>query len=201
MFKTINGGKLPTRGSKYSACVDLYANADATIGAGETVLIPLGVCIDRRLLNNAIEKDLMNMSGGQLDLLSAGVEADVTIESFKNSHYLQLMLRSSLSKHLIIANGVGVIDMDYKDEIMIRVHNPFTYDSFHNLKAGLLHGKDNPDVVKVSGLIKEMVDKQSRIIKKGDRVAQITLLEHKGYLFGIESEDERNGGFGSSGTR
>ena len=35
-------------------------------------------------------------------------------------------------------------------------------------------------------------------IKKGQRVAQITLLEHKGYLFGINTEDEREGGFGST---
>ena len=36
-------------------------------------------------------------------------------------------------------------------------------------------------------------------IVKGNRIAQITLLEHKSYLFGIDTEDERVGGFGSSG--
>ena len=36
-------------------------------------------------------------------------------------------------------------------------------------------------------------------IKKGDKVAQCTLMEHKGYLLGIESDTERNGGFGSTG--
>jgi len=35
-------------------------------------------------------------------------------------------------------------------------------------------------------------------IKKGDRIAQITLLEHKSYLFGIDSEVKRDGGFGST---
>ena len=35
-------------------------------------------------------------------------------------------------------------------------------------------------------------------IKKGDKVAQCTLVEHKGWLMGIESEIERTGGFGSS---
>ena len=144
MFKVVNGGQLPTRGSKYSACVDLYANADITIGAGETVLIPLGVCID------------------------------LDDDSLKSNHYLQLMLRSSLSKELIIANGVGVIDFDYKDEIMIRVHRPIDYVTFHNEAYS------------------------NTFITKGQRVAQITLLEHKGYLFGIDTEDERNGGFGST---
>ena len=37
MFKTINGGKLPTRASKYSAFVDLYTNEDVIIGGGGTV--------------------------------------------------------------------------------------------------------------------------------------------------------------------
>jgi len=31
------------------------------------------------------------------------------------------------------------------------------------------------------------------------KIGQLTLLEHKSYLFGIESEDERDGGFGSTG--
>ena len=36
MFKTINGGKLPTKATKFSAAVDLYANADVVIKAGDT---------------------------------------------------------------------------------------------------------------------------------------------------------------------
>jgi dUTPase len=35
-------------------------------------------------------------------------------------------------------------------------------------------------------------------IHKGDKIAQIMLCPHKTYLFGIESEDERTGGFGST---
>ena len=35
-------------------------------------------------------------------------------------------------------------------------------------------------------------------IKKGDKIAQILLKEHKTYLFGIESDKERLGGFGST---
>jgi len=39
MFKVVNKGKMPTRATKYSAAVDLYANEDVVIGG-------LGVCID-----------------------------------------------------------------------------------------------------------------------------------------------------------
>ena len=35
-------------------------------------------------------------------------------------------------------------------------------------------------------------------IKKGDKVAQCTLKEHKGYLMGYETETLRTGGFGST---
>ncbi|MDQ7067774.1 MAG: hypothetical protein Q9M40_07265 [Sulfurimonas sp.] len=112
MFKTINNGKLPTRGSKYSACVDLYANKDVTIGAGETVLIPLGVCIDLDKLKESYIK------------IAGNYEKSV-FEMFLKSHYLQLMLRSSLSKDLIIANGVGVIDMDFipSCKLNLALHN------------------------------------------------------------------------------
>jgi dUTPase len=37
-------------------------------------------------------------------------------------------------------------------------------------------------------------------IKKGDKVAQCTLKEHKGYLMGYESDVIRDGGFGSTGA-
>lgn len=174
MFKKVKDGKLPTRGSKHSACVDLYAREDIVIGAGETKLVPLGVCINNELLE-AIWA--FNIHG--------------SFELFISSHYLQLMLRSSLGKKgLILPNGVGVIDLDYKDEIMMIVHNPIKYgvgvrlvvkaeDEENN--ALLFHGKEVE-------------------IKKGDRVAQITLLEHKSYLFGIDTEEERTGGFGSTGS-
>ena len=176
MFKTINGGQLPTRGSKHSACVDLHAREDIEIGAGETKLIPLGVCIDLDLIwkvEFGIDSDMSEKHKNRHKNL------------FKDSHYLQLMLRSSLSKHLIIANGVGIIDMDYEGEIMIRIHNPVCE---HDFNIQVEFGEN-------------CYDGSSYEIKKGDRVAQITLLEHKSYLFSIDTEDERTGGFGSTNKK
>ena len=46
MFKTINGGILPKRFSKYSAGFDVCSNEDIVIVAGETKLIGLGIAID-----------------------------------------------------------------------------------------------------------------------------------------------------------
>lgn len=186
MFKVLAEGCEPTRGSKYSACVDLYASEDVTIGAGETAMVGLGVCVNLEQLRESREFQLVN-----------DFHFDISYwRHFVNSHYLQLMLRSSLGKKgLIIPNGVGVIDLDYKDEIKVLIHKPFTlYDIY--AYASLFIKKFVP-----VSLSKEAPANPTRYtIKKSDKIAQITLLEHKAYLFGIETEEERKGGFGSTGN-
>ena len=157
MFKVLDTVCQPTRATKYSAMVDLYAREDVVIGAGETKIVPLGV----KISEDGLQKLLVNSGREFMD------------DYFKKSHYLELHPRSSLrAKGLII--GVGVIDLDYPDEIGLIVHNPIANDIKHN---------SNGDYT----------------INKGDKVAQCTLMEHKGYLLGIESDTERNGGFGSTG--
>ena len=54
MFKVLTKGCEPTRGSKYSACVDLYASEEVVIGAGETKLVGLGVVIDKKKLRKIL---------------------------------------------------------------------------------------------------------------------------------------------------
>lgn len=109
MFKTINGGKLPTKATKFSAAVDLYANADVVIKAGDTCKVPLGVCIDDNLLHKII----------------CDLGCDFP-EHWLQRHYLQLEPRSSLRAKGLIA-GTGVIDLDFiGHEIMIIIHNPVT---------------------------------------------------------------------------
>lgn len=176
MLKTINGGKLPTRGTKYSACVDLYANEDVIIGAGETKVFGLGVAIDLDYL-------YMNFNKGQIIPQSIDWR-EKAWERFQLSHYLQLALRSSLGKKgLILPNGVGIIDLDYPDEIKMIVHNPINY-STHTINHDISSYGAN--------------DTKKYHIKKGDKIAQITLLEHKSYLFGIDTDVERDGGIGST---
>jgi len=180
MFKVLTKGCEPTRGSKYSACIDLYASEDVTIGAGETKLVGLGVAIDCDMTRKQYFRSLPP----EINCFPTA-EQNELYEEFKRSNYLQLMLRSSLAKKgLIIANGVGVIDLDYKDEIKIAIHNPtkIKYE-FANDTGGAV----------------ECDDVYS--IKKGDKIGQIMLMEHKSYMFGIESKHIRNGGFGSTGTR
>lgn len=185
MFKVLVKECEPKRGSKYSACVDLFASEDVVIGAGETKLVGLGVCIN--IDWNTVLHDYPSMSNEFLKTQQ---------NKFLKSHYLQLMLRSSLGKKgLILPNGVGVIDLDYKDEIKMIIHNPIELIDDIAKIAG------TNDTMKIGKKINQHPEEMYYEIKKGDKIAQIILIEHKSYLFGIDSEVERNGGFGSTNKK
>jgi len=113
MFKTVNNGTLPTKGSKFSACIDVYANENITIKSGETKLVPLGIQIDLDGIRSIIiGEETSKKLGG------------ILVDEFMATHYIRLMIRSSLAvKGLMLGNGVGIIDLDYKDEIKMIVHN------------------------------------------------------------------------------
>jgi len=179
MFKVINEGKMPTRATKYSAAVDLYANEDVVIGAGETEIIGLGVCIDLTSIFRKFKDELgfkykCSFVIVDEDYCKKRDELRNKFENFCKSHYLELHPRSSLRAKGLIA-GVGIIDLDFIQELKIIIHNPITID------------------------IDADYSYKHYSIKKGDKIAQILLKEHKGYLLGIETEDERVGGFGSTG--
>jgi len=199
MFKVLVEGCQPTKGTKYSACVDLYASEDVVIVAGETKLVGLGVAIDEGNLfkymfgitkeQATIELHKQKQGFGDNDGLCYE-ELFVSWASFLNEHYLQLMLRSSLGKKgLILPNGIGIIDLDYKDEIKIIIHNPIVTITRDLDILGCC--EDNEMDADLNWEYR---------IKKGDKIAQIMLCEHKSYLFGIETGTERNGGFGSTGA-
>ena len=170
MFKILDGVCTPKRGTKYSAYVDLFAREEVTIEAGETKIVKLGVKLDMDYLR----QNFANPISGTI-MPFRGLREDDFID-FLKSHFLEIALRSSLGvKGLIIANGSGKVDLDYPDEIGLIVHNPVIDVTF-----GVYNG--------------------SRfIINKGDKVAQCTLKEHKGYLLGYESDVVRVSGFGSTG--
>jgi len=139
MFETVNGGVAPTRATKYSAMVDLYANADVVIDAGETKIIPLGVKVDPDFFVYEIAKVQVS-AGGEV---SIGDEA-ISVNEFMKSRYIELHPRSSLrAKGLIV--GVGVIDLDYPNELGLIVHNPYRH-------------------------IEDDMDSGCFIIKKGDKI-------------------------------
>lgn len=182
MFKILDEVCTPKRGTKYSAYIDLFAREDMSIGAGETKIVKLGVKIDFEKLKEKILKnpiDFIGLAGDFTNLLSD----DTIIQRALKSHYLEVALRSSLGvKGLIIANGIGIIDLDYPDEIGLIIHNPI--QRLQNFQGG--YCEVYPDIF---------------YINKGDKVAQCTLKEHKGYLMGYESDVVRTGGFGSTDNK
>lgn len=178
MFEILDEVCTPKRGTKYSAYVDLFSREDYIIGAGETKVVKLGVKLDfDALINKLYEYAPM----GKHFHIWKKEHLDFELKS----HYLEVALRSSLGvKGLIIANGIGIIDLDYPDEIGLIVHNPINQTHFYD--DGKLLVNNMPS---------------HYLISKGDKVAQCTLKEHKGYLMGYETETERKGGFGSTGTK
>ncbi len=172
MFRVLVDGCIPKKGSKHSAAIDLYASEDISIQSGENEKVGLGVCIEKDKLYGVA---FANSPDSDYEYTNE------TIENFMKSHYLQLEPRSSLRAKGLQAE-TGIIDLDYKDEIRIIIHNPITFMSI--IKWLFSFGR-NKSVFKIS---------------KGDKIAQILLKEHKTYLMGIESEEERTGGFGSTGN-
>ena len=175
MLKVLDEVCTPTMGSKDSAAIDLYARENIAIGAGETAKVPLGVCLEYDKFPIYLKNNL-------------------------DKFYLQLEPRSSLRAKGLIA-GTGIIDIDYKDEIMIILHNPIQYidkvididedaDYIEIDYLGSPSPREDGIKVKYSSSFK---------IEKGDKIAQIMLKEHKTYLMGISTEEKRTGGFGSTG--
>lgn len=137
---TIDGisGIVPTRGSTYAACKDLYSPYDVMIPAGRRVLI----------------------------------KTNIAISWNDPDYYLQLLPRSSLSWKNWIDVQAGVIDIDYKQNIGVILHNYSDIDF--------------------------LIESGNRIaqytylkIKKEESV----IVDE----FTINVESNRNGGFGSSG--
>jgi len=170
----------PTRGTKHSACIDLYAKHDCVIGAGDTEIINLGVCIDIDM-----DTHMGNRRYGEEYKINKnptyGEGAKKGFDEFKSSHYLQLNPRSSIRAKGLISH-TGIIDLDFTQEIKMIIHNPIIPISIE---------LDN-------GFCYTPSDFNDFYIKKGDKIGQITLIEHKGYLLNIESGTERTGGIGST---
>ena len=176
MFEILEDCCTPQRGTKFSAYVDLFSREDYVIASGETKIIKLGVKLDLEQLR----KMLFRNSAAEISFAPIEYQNNL-FSNWLLSHYLEVALRSSLAvKGLIIANGIGIIDLDYPDEIGLIVHNPI--QRLQNFQGG--YCEIYPDIF---------------YIDKGNKVAQCTIKEHKGYLMGCESDIVRTSGFGSTG--
>ena len=176
MFKKLTADAiLLKRQTRFSAGFDVFANEDKVIAAGQTELIGLGIAID-------LEQIKGRFIGAYLSDNGADEYFDEhAFTEFKERHYFALHIRSSLRAKGLTSLGTGVIDMDFDQEIKMVINNPIT-DPFAWL------GVD---------------DQSEYAINKGDKIGQLILLQHAGHLMPDEYtlDNERVGGFGSSGTR
>lgn len=182
MFKKLTADAiLPKRQTRFSAGFDVFANEDKVIAAGQTELIGLGIAIDLAQ-ESAYEMMGLTVYGSDRAIVEK-------ITKFKSTHYLELHIRSSLRAKGLTSLGTGVIDIDYPDEIKMIVHNPVTLEGY-SIDDGY------------SLCIPTSCD-YSYKINKGDKIGQLILLSHAGYLMPSDYtlDNKRVGGFGSSGTK
>jgi len=175
-LKVTKDANLPTRATKFSAGVDVYANEDCVIGAGETAVVRLGIRIDIQKIDEHVLKGIPY--GYEASLI------DKTNE-FMKSHFMSLKIKRNLKVKGLISHS-AVIDLDFEDELKMIIHNPIIDENFN-------------DCVGEFGSARDTFIESRYKIKKGDKIGQLLLMEHKSFLFGIESEEERTGGFGSTG--
>jgi hypothetical protein len=161
------------------------------IGAGETKLIGLGVVLDLSgFTPNGCTKCGESVGvyqdrfvGHYCEECGMQLDDEEALEFFMSRYYFDLCMRSSLAlKGLIIPNGAGKIDMDYPDELKMMVHNPVQlWDT----------GNGSVDINCFTPYQ----------VKRGDKIGQLILCRHEGYLLPAEYtlDTERVGGFGSTG--
>jgi len=168
MFKVLKNGIKPTKGL---TGLDLYASKGVVIGAGETKVIGLGICIDFDKFINK-NKNLFEMNFYEAcedgDDGSHHSICGEKVDYFINSHYLELYPQDNLRAKGLVCSP-SIIDLGYEGEIKIIVHNPLKLKWWNEKNESYLFPKVHGDTIYA--------------IKKGGKIAQILLKEHKSYLF------------------
>lgn len=149
------GATLPSKGSEGSGGFDLYANITEAV----------------------------KIAPGETALIPTGVKMDPG--KAKDLHAL-IIPRSGLGhkQGLVMGNGVGFIDNDYRGELFVSAHN-----------------RNSPVVMTGMGVSSN--NKKTITIEPGMRLAQLVFIQLPPIEFNIAqevSETERgDGGFGSTG--
>lgn len=120
---------------------------------------------------------------GQTAIIPTGLRLEIP-----KGYMIQVVPRSgiSLNTPLRISNAPGIIDSGYRDEIGIIITNT----SIHSDKIFYIDSKGN--------------QQGTYVVKNGDRIAQIVLIKCYNMKLvscdDLDMENNRGGGFGSTGT-
>ncbi len=184
---------------------------------GETVMVGLGIALDLNIGHlqgcgpcgsNETYQD--RFAGHYCDNCGTQLDTEEYSEYFRGRYYLELHPRSSL-RAKGIGGGVGIIDIDYPDEIKMVLSNHIKMDTV-DVAIRLFQIGYSALVLETPS---EIVDKEMRAfaleyedalgnvsIKRGDKIGQLILKRHEGYLLPAQYtiNAERIGGFGSTSS-
>lgn len=121
--------KLPQSKTIYSAGFDICSNETIKIYPHDTVLIGTAIALDIEKMYKELSEELKGANGAIL--------TRDQFEVFLRGHFLDLRPRSSIRMRGLSFLGDGTIDLDYKDEIMLLVHN-------HNKEGWVTINKGDP---------------------------------------------------------
>ena len=168
---------LPKKGTDRAAGFDVVVTSDPEI-IGEIYDNGAYKRIDyiqyKTNLKVAVQKERVFSSFGHTDL-------DYDILAFP---------RSSISKYnLTLANSIGLIDADYRGEVLLRFKYNWQPEDYRIRTDNLLEGRVNVD----------------KLYKKGDKVCQLKVTKVENVKFELvdelDSTNRGDGGFGSTDNK
>ena len=185
-FKKLHeGARLPEKATEGSAAYDLYVAEEVIIEPGRQI-IPLGFAIEMEPGYEALVDPRSGFS-------SKGMEGHeiVTVYEYKAPNGVTITGKynpvMTLSTHLMDCVTTKCMELNSK-----------------RFDCDVIEGKIDPDYRKGVGVIVHNRDKRTFLIEAGTRIAQMTF--HKVETVQWEETDElsetdRDGGFGSTGTK
>ena len=167
--KVINDIKLPVRATKGSAGYDFFVIEDILIPSYSQRMEELSNYVAKRAPYSLQDiKNVTKETKIRPTLIPTGIKCHLD-----EGYYLELSIRSSIPLHswLILANGEGIIDSDYYNNI------------------------DNEGEIFFQLINLAPIDVY---LRKGDRVGQGIIKKYELVDEDIFTSEERNGGFGST---
>lgn len=171
-IKKVDGLVLPTRATAGDAGYDVVATGEP------------------KIVGQKLESDgtVGPSTYRSVDYVEYETNLYVTPNGVDHCYHTDLRPRSSISKYnLVLANSVGLIDRNYKNQILCRfkyIWQPTDFYTYGNALVGTVR-----------------VDK---IYKKGDRIAQLLATLTNDIEFDIVNDlpgEDRGGGFGSTDSK
>lgn len=140
--------------------------------------------------------DSITIEGGETQLIHTGIAIEIP-----EGYFGAIYARSGLAtkKGLAPANCVGVIDSDYRGEVMVALHN--SNESVIPVTMRVQKGLNGCDIATYQPGCN---DEASKTIEKGERIAQLIIHKYEEINFvecaDLQETERGKGGFGSTGT-